>query len=80
MVVKTFITEDSYYFKAGQLVEGKCIKNGLLVEDHFLTEGSYVVLNETLTSQDEEKVKSIIRDLLKRWFWRNYTRSNFVLK
>lgn len=77
---KVLITCDSHYFKTGQVVEGKLTKTGLLIKEHLINEGSFIVLTEALSTQDEEKVKHIIRDMLKRFFYRQYTRSSFLLK
>lgn len=80
MLGKVIISEDTYYLKKGQIVEGDISKDGLLVETHFVPKESFIVLSESLTLQDEEKVKTIVRDVLKRYFWRQYTRAAFLLK
>ena len=80
MLGKTIITEDSHFFKKGQIVEGELSKDGLLVENHFVSKDSFVILSEQLSLQDEEKVKNLVRDILKRMFWRMYTRSGFITK
>lgn len=80
MLSKSIITEDSYFFKKGQIVEGQITKDGLLVENHFIAKESYIILTEVLTLQDEEKVKGIVRDILRRLFYRQYVRAGFLLK
>jgi len=74
------VIKETYFFKVGQIIEGKKEKDGVLINEHFLPKESYVSLNEALSKQDEEKVRSIVRDLMKRVFWRMYTRHGFLLK
>lgn len=80
MLGKTIISEDTYYFKRGQIVEGDVTGEGLFVENHFIPKDSFIILSENLSLQDEEKVKGLVRDVLKRMFWRLYTRSAFITK
>ena len=80
MLGKTIITEDSHFFKRGQIVEGELSNEGLLVENHFISKDSFIVLNEALTLQDEEKVRNMVRDIIKRMFYRQYVRAAFLLK
>ncbi len=80
MYGKTIISEDTHYFRKGQIVEGELTKEGLIVETHFISKDSFIVLTEALSLQDEEKVKGLVRDVLKRMFWRQYTRAAFLLK
>jgi hypothetical protein len=80
MQEKCIIIKESYYYKVGQIIEGKKTKNGILTKKHFLPKESYVSLKETLNKQDEAKVRDIVRDIMKRVFWRWYTRSSFFLK
>jgi hypothetical protein len=80
MLGKTIITEDSHFFKKGQIVEGELSKDGLLVENHFVSKDSFIILNEALSLQDEEKVKNLVRDIIKRMFYRQYVRAAFLLK
>lgn len=80
MKQKLFIIEESCYFKMGDEVEGVVTNEGVRIGDHFLDKSQYVVLNEALTKTDEEKVRRIIRQVLKTMFWRLYTRSSFITK
>lgn len=80
MLSKSIITEDSHFFKRGQIVEGEITKDGLLVENHFIAKESYIILTEVLSLQDEDKVKHIVRDIIRRMFYRQYVRANFLLK
>lgn len=75
-----YITEDSLYFNKDQIVEGIKTNNGIRVGKHFVPESQYVVLNEKLTKKDEDKVRKIVREMLKKMFWRMYTRSAFITK
>ena len=78
MYGKVLISENTYYFKKGQIVEGNIENNGILVEKHFVPKDSFIILSEALSMQDEEKVKVIVKTILKRMFWRLYTRSAFI--
>lgn len=80
MLSKSIITEDSHFFKKGQIVEGELTQEGLMVENHFIAKESYIILTEVLTLQDEEKVRQIVRDIMRRLFYRQYVRANFLLK
>lgn len=79
-MLQVLILEDTYYFKAGEIVEGEKKDDGVMIENHFVNKDSFINLNEALSPADEEQVRRIIRDLLKRMFWRQYTRSAFMLK
>lgn len=78
-MARSLIIKDSHYFKFGEIVEGKQTKKGLIIGEHCVAEGSYVIL-EKLSSNDEEQVRKIVRDLIKRIWWRMYTRSAFLTK
>ena len=78
---KVFITEDSYYFKKGQVIKGSLDETkGLTVGKHFLNKNSFIVLKEKLDKKDEDRIKQIVREIFKLYLWRNYTRSNLLLK
>jgi hypothetical protein len=77
---KVFIIEESRYFKLGEEVEGFPVDGGVRVGEHFLSEEQAVVLSEALTKTDEEKIRRMIREMLKTMFWRMYTRSAFIVK
>lgn len=74
------ILEDSANFKRGQVIENyKADDDGILVEDKFISEGNYIVLTEHLSPSDEHKVKEIIRQQFKLFFWNLYTKSSINL-
>ena len=79
MAKKALIIKESAYFYEGQIVEGNTAENGFSIDEHFVSDGNYILL-EKLNAQDEEQVRHIVRDLLKRFLWRQYTRSAFLLK
>jgi hypothetical protein len=76
-----FIVEDSISFKRGQLLENyKKVDDG--IEDdkgNFLVEGSYIVLTEKLSTEDEEVIKGMIRQQLKGLLWNLYTKSSVLI-
>jgi hypothetical protein len=74
------ILEDSMNFKRGQVIEEyKVDDDGVLVEDKFIAEGTYVMLTEKLDLADEQKVKELIRQQFKLFFWNLYTKSSINL-
>jgi len=74
------LTENINSFKKGDLVKDfKLSSEGIVLENNIIPYDSLIVLKENLTSQDEEKIKKIVRDMLKLVFWRLYTRNSFVL-
>ncbi len=78
MSFKSIVIKESYYFKEGEIVEGTETKDGLVIKEHLLSKGSYIVLSESLTPQDEERIKVLAREIIKRMFWRLYTRAAFI--
>jgi len=80
MKQKLFIIEDSNYFKTTQEVEGMLSEGGALVGEHYLPKEQFIVINEALTKVDEEKIRRLVREMLKKMFWRLYTRSAFIVK
>jgi hypothetical protein len=80
MQEKCFIIEESFYFKPGQIVEATKVDGGIKIREHFLEENAYIELNEALAPRDEERVREICREILRRMFWRIYTRNAFILK
>lgn len=77
---KVFILKESNYFKLGEEVEGIELEDGIRVGEHFLSKDQAVVLSEALTKADEEKIRRLVREMLKKMFWRLYTRSAFIVK
>ena len=80
MASEFLIIKGNRHFRTGQLVEGKVIKGELLIEGKTIKDDSFVMLNEVLTLKDEERVKQIVREILKKFLYRQYTRSAFLLQ
>jgi hypothetical protein len=76
-----FIVEDSISFKKGQLLESyKKVDEGIEdAEGNFLIEGSYVVLTENLSREDEEKIREMIKMAIKGLLWNMYTKSAVLI-
>lgn len=80
------ITEDTYNFKKGRVVEGFKYDDKIVCvpkdegTNYFIKLEKTLPLNEALSASDIDKVKSIVRAILKAYFWRVYTRSSFLLK
>lgn len=56
------------------------VEDGLLLENKVVAKNHLVCLTENLSKQDEDKIRDIVRDILKKMMWRTYTRSNFLLQ
>jgi hypothetical protein len=87
--MKALIIKDSLYFSIGQIIEASSLKKGIITKDnHFIKEGCFVpltkkrykIISEKLDRVDEIRIKEIVGQVLKTFFWRLYTRSTFVIK
>jgi len=79
MAKKALIINESAYFKLGDIVEGEELKDKFMVNEHAIEPENYILL-EKLNSNDEAQVRKIVQDVLKRMFWRIYSRNAFLLK
>lgn len=79
MAKKALIINESAYFKLGEIVEGEELKDKFMVNEHAIEPENYILL-EKLSSNDEAQVRKIVQDVLKRMFWRIYSRNAFLLK
>lgn len=75
------ITEDTLFFKKGQLLENfKKVDDGVEDNDgNFLAEGKYIVLTEHLSSDDEKKIKDMIRRQIKLLLWNMFTKNSIII-
>lgn len=74
------ITENSNYFKKGQLLETyEIVEEGIHVKGHFLDKSKFINLNEALTPADEKRIRMIIRSQLKYLFYQSFTKSSILL-
>ena len=71
---RILIVENSGKYKAGTILDSVDSVNKSIPRENF------IFLNEALNRQDEEKVRKIVREVLKRMFWRIYTRSSFIVQ
>lgn len=61
-------------------LQGKYIAYKEGDKTYYIPKKNVINLQEALTTQDQEKVREIVREILVRYFWRQYTRSSFLLK
>lgn len=77
------ITKDSLHFKKGMILREsyKETRKGIELKKSklFLHNSTFVKLNEVLTSQDERKIKDMIRTQLKYLFWQLYSKQAYML-
>lgn len=74
------ILEDTRYFKMGDKVQGIVTEEGAHIGKHYVSKDQFVILQEAMTKADEDKIRRIVREMLKKMFWRMYTRSSFITK
>lgn len=82
MFNKAIILESTKKFKRGHIIE-KYIPtlNGIITEEgSFIEKKNIIILTEKLSKSDEEQVKKIIREFMRLFLWRTYTRSSFLVK
>jgi len=81
--VELLIVEDSFHYKKGTILKEEIseLNDGIEIKKnkHFLSNKSFVRLNESLTSEDERKVKDMIRTQLKYLFWQMYSKQSYML-
>ena len=76
-----FIIENSFNFKEGDLIKSyKKVPNGIITEKNdFITNKSFVVLQEKLSSDDEKRIKEIINQALHKLLWNLYTKQAILV-
>ena len=78
--MKALILENTKFLSKGDVVLVERYNNkNIVVNKELIPFTNVLLLKEELTSQDEAKVKKIVKDVLKLFFWRLYTRNSFVL-
>lgn len=75
--MKVIVLKESFFYKKGQLIEGKKTKGGFVDGENFINESDFI--NEEITKDDEKKIKDIIKTQLELMFWRLYTKSSFLI-
>ena len=79
---KAIILESTKKFKRGHIIE-KYVPtlNGIITGDgDFIENDKVLILKENLSKKDEEQVKKIIREFMRTFLWRLYTRNSFLVK
>ena len=71
-----FLLENNSLIKTNSF---KRTDEGLFIEGTFYKNGTFISLNESLTPQDERRIKDLIRQQLKFFFWNLYTKTPIVL-
>jgi len=80
MKEQILITKDGKDYKKGQLVESYiATKKGIVTGKKYIPKGDFIYLNEKLSKQDEEDVRKLVREMLKKMFWRMFTRAGFIV-
>lgn len=74
------ILEDSAYFRKGQVLnEYQETEEGVIISEKFVKEGNYVILNEKINPEDENRIRELIRQQLKLIFWNLYTKQSSIV-
>ena len=82
MSKQILLIENHKNYKRGQVLEN-CLDLSIGVldtKDELIPREKYVYLTESLSHGDEEQVRRIIREVLKKVMWRMYTRSAFIVQ
>ena len=79
---QVLLKEDYKDLKRGQLIEvDSQFSSGIIDKnDNFIPRDKVIYLTETLSKGDEDTIRRIVRDMLKKMFWRIYTRSGFIVQ
>ena len=79
---KVIILENTKKFKRGRIVEQYVsTQDGIITNDgDFIENDKVLILKENLSKKDEEQVKKIIREFMRTFLWRLYTRNSFLVK
>lgn len=75
------VTEDTFSLKRGQVIESyEKVQGGAVTKDgHYLSEAKYVVLTEKLSTDDEKRIRDMIRQQLRLMFWNLYTKQSVLV-
>lgn len=70
------VIEDTAKYKKGTILESyQIVDDGIEVSDKdFLSESKYIMLTESLSKEDEKKIRDMIKQQLKLMFWNLYTK------
>lgn len=76
------LKEDYKKYKRGQLIEVNLKLSSGIIDEHndFIPRENFVYLTESLSKSDEDAIRRIVREILKKMFWRIYTRSGFIVQ
>jgi len=65
------ITEDSAYFKRGELLESyDPVDDGVVCDGKFINENQFLVIEDGMSSSAEKKVRNIIREQVENLFFK----------
>lgn len=74
------VTEDTIKFKKGMILENyRLVDDGLQVSKDFLNKKNFIVLTESLSKEDEKKIRDMIRQQMKLVFWNLYTKQAMLV-
>lgn len=74
------ITEDSAFFRRGQIVEGyKRVDDGIVLDGKYIDGDKLVFLKETLSGSDEQRIRDLIKQQLRQLFYNMYTKQSFII-
>ena len=78
--MKILLLEKVNSYEKGTVIENcfPTIRGVLDEQGNFIKKKDFLYLTEKLNKEDEERVKVIIKEMLKLVLWRLYTRSSFV--
>lgn len=78
--IPVVILENTAFFKMGQVIENyENDDDGIIVEGKFLPSKGFIVLNEDLSASDEKRVREMIRQQFKSFFYNLYTKQSIII-
>lgn len=75
------VVEDTFKFNRGTIIETYThVSNGIVAHSNdFLSKKNFVVLTETLSREDEKRVRDMIRQQIRLLLWNLYTKNSILI-
>lgn len=75
------VTKETFNLKKGTIIENYTEdKNGVYIKEHFLSNDSFIILTEKLSSEDEKQIRDIIKAQLRVLLWNLYTKQSILVQ
>lgn len=76
------VIKETFSVKKGTILNSYTIlDNGIITEDsNFLSKNSVLLLTEKLSSEDEKRVREIIKQQIRTLLWNLYTKQSMLVQ